>query len=143
MKKKLFLAAVCLMGTAHLMAQGGPTMGWSSWNTYGVNISDTLIRRQADAMISKGLRAVGYDHINIDDGFFGGRNMETGELLIHPKRFPQRLEARGRLHPFQGAESRHLQRCRRQHLRQYVQWRQAERQRRLLQPRPARRQLLL
>ena len=80
------------MGTAHLMAQGGPTMGWSSWNTYGVNISDTLIRRQADAMISKGLNAVGYDHINIDDGFFGGRNMETGELLIHPKRFPNGLK---------------------------------------------------
>ena len=92
MKKKLFLAAVCLMGTAHLMAQGGPTMGWSSWNTYGVNISDTLIRRQADAMISRGLNAVGYDHINIDDGFFGGRNMETGELLIHPKRFPNGLK---------------------------------------------------
>lgn len=92
MKKKLFLATVCLMGTAHLMAQGGPTMGWSSWNTYGVNISDTLIRRQADAMISKGLNAVGYDHINIDDGFFGGRNMETGELIIHPTRFPNGLK---------------------------------------------------
>ena len=26
-----------------------PIMGWSSWNTYRVNISDTLIRKQADA----------------------------------------------------------------------------------------------
>ena len=67
-------------------------MGWSSWNTYGVNINDALIRRQADAMVSKGLKDVGYDHINIDDGFFGGRNTETGELIIHPTRFPNGLK---------------------------------------------------
>ena len=73
-------------------AQGGPTMGWSSWNTYGVNINDALIRSQADAMVEKGLKDVGYDHINIDDGFFGGRNTETGELIIHPTRFPNGLK---------------------------------------------------
>ncbi len=72
--------------------QGGPTMGWSSWNTYGVNISDALIRSQADAMVATGLNGVGYDHINIDDGFFGGRNTETGELIIHPDRFPNGLK---------------------------------------------------
>ena len=92
MKRILLLAAVCLAATNGMMAQGGPTMGWSSWNTYGVNINDALIRRQADAMVSKGLKDVGYDHINIDDGFFGGRNTETGELLIHPTRFPNGLK---------------------------------------------------
>ena len=68
-----------------------PTMGWSSWNTYGVNINDALIRKQADAMVSKGLKAVGFNHINIDDGYFGGRD-ETGQLLIHPTRFPNGLK---------------------------------------------------
>ena len=90
--KKLILTTAFLMTTTGLMAQGGPTMGWSSWNTYGVNINDALIRRQADAMVSKGLKDVGYDHINIDDGFFGGRNTETGELIIHPTRFPNGLK---------------------------------------------------
>ena len=70
----------------------GPTMGWSSWNTYGVNISDALIRRQADAMVSKGLKDVGFDHINIDDGYFGGRDATTGQLLIHPQRFPDGMQ---------------------------------------------------
>ena len=73
-------------------AQNGPTMGWSSWNTYGVNINESLIKRQADAMVSKGLIDVGFNHINIDDGYFGGRNKETGELLIHPQRFPNGLK---------------------------------------------------
>ena len=33
-----------------------PIMGWSSWNTYRVNISDSLIKRQADAMVDQGLK---------------------------------------------------------------------------------------
>ncbi|MBR5060675.1 MAG: alpha-galactosidase [Prevotella sp.] len=90
--KKLFLTA-CLMATATcLLAQNGPTMGWSSWNTYGVNINESLIKRQASAMVSKGLKDVGFDHINIDDGYFGGRDKETGALLIHPTRFPNGLK---------------------------------------------------
>lgn len=93
MAKRHFLTAICQISCALVaMAQGGPTMGWSSWNTYGVNINETLIKRQADAIVSKGLTDVGYNHINIDDGFFGGRNMTTGELIIHPTRFPNGLK---------------------------------------------------
>lgn len=68
-----------------------PTMGWSSWNTYRVNISDSLIMRQADAMAEKGLKDAGYKYVNIDDGYFGGRDRTTGRLLVHPIRFPKGL----------------------------------------------------
>jgi len=67
-------------------------MGWSSWNTYHVNISDSLIISQADALIAKGLKEAGYTYINIDDGFFGGRDPKTGRLLVHPTRFPRGLK---------------------------------------------------
>ena len=90
MRNLLFV--LCLLTGSSVFAQNGPTMGWSSWNTYGVNINEALIKRQADAMVSKGLKDVGFDHINIDDGFFGGRNAATGELLIHKKRFPNGLK---------------------------------------------------
>src|SRR5574344_185929 len=69
-----------------------PVMGWSSWNTYRVNISDSLIRRQADAMVSLGLRDAGYSYINIDDGFFGGRDKE-GVMHTSSQRFPDGMEA--------------------------------------------------
>lgn len=46
-----------------------PIMGWSSWNTYHVNISEELIKQQADALIKHGLKEAGYNYINIDDGF--------------------------------------------------------------------------
>ena len=89
--RKLFLATL-LPAALHAAAQEGPTMGWSSWNTFGVNISESLIKQQADAMVSKGLSAVGFDHINIDDGYFGGRDADDGHLLVHPTRFPNGLK---------------------------------------------------
>ena len=75
-----------------ICAQDGPTMGWSSWNTFALNISESIIKGQANAMVSKKLKDVGYDHINIDDGYFGGRDKTTGQLLIHPTRFPKGLK---------------------------------------------------
>lgn len=47
-----------------------PVMGWSSWNTYRIHISEDLIKCQADAMVSTGLKEAGYRYVNIDDGFF-------------------------------------------------------------------------
>jgi hypothetical protein len=92
MKQKLLFTISAFFATAVLNAQDGPTMGWSSWNTYGVNINEQLIKRQADAMVQKGLSTVGFDHINIDDGYFGGRDKATGQLLIHKTRFPNGLK---------------------------------------------------
>ncbi|MBR4239497.1 MAG: alpha-galactosidase [Prevotella sp.] len=92
MNRKLLFIVVAFMFTTTLSAQDGPTMGWSSWNTYGVNINENLIKRQADAMVSKGLKDVGFDHINIDDGYFGGRDKTDGHLLIHKTRFPNGLK---------------------------------------------------
>lgn len=84
--------AASMMLTTNVIAQETPTMGWSSWNTFGLNISEKTIKDQAYAMRSKGLLKVGYDHINIDDGYFGGRDKATGKLLIHPTRFPNGLQ---------------------------------------------------
>ncbi len=67
-----------------------PMMGWSSWNTYRVNINEELIRKQATALVERGFNAVGYDYINIDDGFFGTRDAE-GNMHTHPDRFPNGL----------------------------------------------------
>lgn len=73
------------------VSKEGPTMGWSSWNTFSVNISEDIIKGQADAMVSQGLKDVGYEYINIDDGFQYGRTPE-GKVCIHPERFPNGLK---------------------------------------------------
>ena len=87
--KKLFYALVMALPLC-ATADNPPLMGWSSWNTYGFQINDSVIQAQADAMVELGFKECGYDHINIDDGFFGGRDAE-GNLLIHPDRFPNGL----------------------------------------------------
>ncbi len=91
MKKTLLFLAMTL-ASVRLCVAAPPVMGWSSWNTYRVNISDSLICRQADAMVALGLDRAGYKYINIDDGYFGGRDSLSGRLLFHPVRFPAGLK---------------------------------------------------
>ena len=91
-KLRIVQTVVALLTAVVAVGQDGPTMGWSSWNTFGVNISENIIKGQADAMVSKGLKDVGFDHINIDDGYFGGRDKTDGHLLIHATRFPNGLK---------------------------------------------------
>ena len=69
-----YISIALLLLASSVFAYDPPTMGWSSWNTYRVHINDTLIIRQADAMVQKGLKEVGYSYVNIDDGFFGWRD---------------------------------------------------------------------
>ena len=68
-----------------------PLMGWSSWNSFGVGISEEIIVSVARAMATNGLAKAGYRYVNIDDGFFGGRGPD-GRLKFHPKRFPNGLK---------------------------------------------------
>lgn len=89
MRKSVLICACLLSSLAK--AYDPPIMGWSSWNTYRVHISDSLIMRQADAMVASGLHEVGYTYVNIDDGYFGGRDAE-GRLTMHPTRFPNGLK---------------------------------------------------
>jgi alpha-galactosidase len=51
-----------------------PPMGWSTWNRYQHDISDALVRAQADAMVASGMRDAGYVYINIDGGWQGYRD---------------------------------------------------------------------
>jgi len=69
-----------------------PIMGWSSWNNFRVNINEQLLKEQADAMISSGLYNAGYRFINIDDGYFGGRD-SSGTLYIDSTKFPSGMKA--------------------------------------------------
>ncbi len=69
-----------------------PPMGWNSWNKFGCNVDEKLIKEIADAMIESGMKEAGYEYINIDDCWHGYRD-SLG--FIHPdaKRFPSGLKA--------------------------------------------------
>ncbi|MCX7985984.1 MAG: glycoside hydrolase family 27 protein [Bacteroidales bacterium] len=69
-----------------------PPMGWNSWNRFGCNINEQIIREMADAMVASGMKDAGYIYINIDDCWQGGRD-SLGFLYPDPKRFPSGMKA--------------------------------------------------
>ncbi len=64
-----------------------PPMGWNSWNAYGLNVSDTLVRKAAQVFIDKGLAAKGWNAINIDDGWEAAARRTDGAIMSNA-RFP-------------------------------------------------------
>jgi alpha-galactosidase len=44
-----------------------PPMGWNSWNKFGCNVSEDLIRQTADAVVKSGMKDDGYQYVVIDD----------------------------------------------------------------------------
>ena len=36
-----------------------PPMGWNSWNHFACEVSDAVVRGQADAMVTSGMKSVG------------------------------------------------------------------------------------
>ena len=69
-----------------------PPMGWNSWNKFGCNVSEKLIRETADAMASNGMKDAGYTYVNIDDCWHGARDRD-GFIQPDPERFPSGMKA--------------------------------------------------
>lgn len=69
-----------------------PPMGWSSWNTFGPNISETLIAETAEAIADSGLLAAGYQYVNLDDCWQATFRNEKGETVADPERFPHGMK---------------------------------------------------
>ena len=92
MIKKLCTIILLLTAMLSATAQRTPTMGWSSWNTFALDINEQLIRQQAEAMHNSGLQKAGFTYINIDDGYWQGRG-EDGRLRLNTELFPSGMRA--------------------------------------------------
>src|SRR4030042_3755289 len=68
-----------------------PPMGWNSWNKFGCNVNEKLIRETADAMVSSGMKEAGYQYINIDDCWHGQRD-SLGFIHPDPNHFPSGIK---------------------------------------------------
>ena len=93
-KEEMGARAARLLELARPVQQANPStplMGWSSWNTFGLDISEDIIVGIARTMATNGLKAAGYVYVNIDDGFFDGHGPD-GRLRFHPRRFPDGMK---------------------------------------------------
>ncbi len=70
-----------------------PPMGWSSWNTFGRNVTEDVIYETAKAMKESGLLEAGYRYVNIDDCWQSAIRTPEGELQSDPVSFPSGIKA--------------------------------------------------
>src|SRR5690349_11177389 len=87
----LVIAAAWFAPSAFSQSSGSlaltPPMGWNSWNKFGCNVSDKLIREMTDAIVSTGMKDAGYQFVNIDDCWQVSRSAD-GTIVVDPDRFP-------------------------------------------------------
>lgn len=70
-----------------------PPMGWNSWNVFTNTLDEKLVMEIADAMVSTGMRDVGYQYINMDDYWHAAsRDSVTGKPVPDPVKFPHGIK---------------------------------------------------
>ena len=69
-----------------------PPMGFNTWNKFGCDVSEQLIRETADAMAENGMRDAGYRYVVIDDCWQVSRDA-SGRIVADPQRFPGGMKA--------------------------------------------------
>ena len=90
------VAAVIAAGPAAAESNGlalTPPMGFNDWNAYKCNVSQSLIEQTADAMVTHGMKAAGYQYVNIDDCWLASSRDADGNLVADPTKFPDGIAA--------------------------------------------------
>ena len=70
-------------------------MGWNSWNKFGCNITEDLIKETTELIIQLGLHQVGYTYVNLDDCWMMEERDQNGHLVVDPIAFPSGMKALG------------------------------------------------
>jgi alpha-galactosidase len=65
-----------------------PPMGFNNWNAFACDVNEVLIKETADFFVSSGLKAAGYEFINIDDCWSAMERDAEGRLVPDPVKFP-------------------------------------------------------
>ncbi|GAA3294339.1 hypothetical protein GCM10020295_18620 [Streptomyces cinereospinus] len=72
-----------------------PPMGFNNWNTTacGPQFNEAMIKGIADTFVSQGLKAAGYNYVNLDDCWALPTRDAAGNLVPDPVRFPNGIKA--------------------------------------------------
>jgi alpha-galactosidase len=104
MNMRCVLLAVTLLGAAGVRPADAldnglaltPPMGYNSWYDLMCSpyMNETTLERTADAMVAKGLVALGYEYLNLDDCYVTSRDAQ-GALQPDPKTFSKGMKSLG------------------------------------------------
>lgn len=65
-----------------------PPMGWNDWNAFRCEVGEQLVERTVDTIVATGLKAAGYEYVNIDDCWMTHERSPDGHLVPDPVKFP-------------------------------------------------------
>ncbi|WP_405700127.1 ricin-type beta-trefoil lectin domain protein [Streptomyces sp. NBC_00069] len=65
-----------------------PPMGWNNWAHYMCDIDEAKVVANADALVSRGLAAKGYDTVTVDDCWMTKSRDADGSLVVDTQKFP-------------------------------------------------------
>ncbi|MGH9598260.1 MAG: glycoside hydrolase family 27 protein [Terracidiphilus sp.] len=85
----LGVAAMLLAGSATAQTPklaATPPMGWNTWYAFGCHVTEADVEATVDAMASNGMKAAGYEYVNLDDCWQGARDAQ-GHIQSN-SRFP-------------------------------------------------------
>ncbi|WIA22757.1 hypothetical protein OEZ86_009714 [Tetradesmus obliquus] len=68
-------------------------MGFNTWNYFGCDINETVIRVAADRLVTLGLADAGYTYLNIDDCWAEKTRDTNGQLQADSIKFPSGMQA--------------------------------------------------
>ncbi|WGS47509.1 carbohydrate-binding protein (plasmid) [Burkholderia sp. JSH-S8] len=72
-----------------------PAMGWATWNGHGCNINENIIKSSADYIVSSGLKAAGYQYVDVDDCWSAPSRDAQGNLQANSSTFPNGMQSLG------------------------------------------------
>jgi alpha-galactosidase len=87
----LALCAPCAVRALDNGLARTPPIGWNSWNKFQCNVSESLIKQAADAIVRTGMRDAGYQYVVIDDCWQVSRDA-NGNIVADPQRFPNGIQ---------------------------------------------------
>jgi alpha-galactosidase len=70
-----------------------PPMGFNDWNHFHCNVNEAVIEQTALAFVSSGMKAAGYQYVNIDDCWLSHSRDANGRLQADPAKFPHGIAA--------------------------------------------------
>ncbi|MFG1606531.1 glycoside hydrolase family 27 protein [Actinoplanes sp. NPDC049265] len=72
-----------------------PPMGFNNWNSTQcrAEFNEAMVKGIADLFVSRGLKAAGYQYVNLDDCWARPQRDGSGNLVPDPARFPNGIKA--------------------------------------------------
>lgn len=72
-----------------------PPMGWNDWAHYQCGVTESIVKANAQALVSSGLAAKGYDTVTVDDCWMQTGRDANGNLVANTSIFPDGMAALG------------------------------------------------